>query len=105
MSKSTASMAKAFDDIRADWNMSRESRFVRRRTGLPSSYGASADWHYRNENDYYNDIEKARDLMEANRFEEAMTELRPAARSGNADDGRLAVWFRQEVYLPVHVDR
>ena len=62
MSKSTASMAKAFNDIRADWNMSRESRFVRRRTGLPSSYGASADWHYRNENDYYNDIEKARDM-------------------------------------------
>ena len=31
------------------------------------------------------DIEKARDLMETNNFEEAMHELLPAARSGNAD--------------------
>lgn len=35
------------------------------------------------------DIEKARDLMEANRFVEAMAELRPAARSGNADAEEL----------------
>lgn len=35
------------------------------------------------------DIEKARDLMEANRFEEAMNELLPAARSGNADAEEL----------------
>lgn len=34
-------------------------------------------------------IENARDLMEQNRFEEAMKELRPAARSGNADAEEL----------------
>lgn len=35
------------------------------------------------------DIEKARDLMEENRFAEAMQELEPAARSGNADAEEL----------------
>ena len=35
------------------------------------------------------DIEKARDLMETNNFEEAMYELLPAARSGNADAEEL----------------
>ena len=35
------------------------------------------------------DIEKARDLMEANNFEEAMFQLIPAARSGNADAEEL----------------
>ena len=55
------SIASAFDRVRADYNMSRESRFVRRRTGLPAQ-GNSADWHYRVENQYYRDIEKARDM-------------------------------------------
>ncbi|WP_136658308.1 tetratricopeptide repeat protein [Nitratireductor sp. XY-223] len=35
------------------------------------------------------DIESARDLMEESRFEEAMKELLPAARSGNADAEEL----------------
>jgi TPR repeat protein len=35
------------------------------------------------------EIEHARDLMEENRFEEAMRELWPAARSGNADAEEL----------------
>lgn len=35
------------------------------------------------------DIEKARDLMEANQFKQAMAELWPAARSGNADAEEL----------------
>ena len=35
------------------------------------------------------DIEEARDLMEAGAFREAMRELRPAARSGNADAEEL----------------
>ena len=35
------------------------------------------------------DIEKARDLMESNNFKEAMQELLPAARSGNADAEEL----------------
>ncbi|MEM1224603.1 MAG: phage portal protein [Planctomycetota bacterium] len=54
-------IAASMDKVRADWNMSRESRFVRRRAGLPSM-GASADWHYRNEFAYYADIEKSRDM-------------------------------------------
>lgn len=35
------------------------------------------------------DIEEARDLMEASKFEEAMKALRPAAKSGNADAEEL----------------
>ena len=35
------------------------------------------------------DLEKARDLMEANQFEQAMEELIPAARSGNAEAEEL----------------
>jgi uncharacterized protein len=35
------------------------------------------------------DIQKARDLMDASRFEEAMVELLPAAQSGNADAEEL----------------
>lgn len=54
-------IVEAWDDLRSDYRMSRESRFVRRRTGLPSG-GNSADWHYRTEQAYYDDIEKARDM-------------------------------------------
>jgi lambda family phage portal protein len=50
-----------FDKIRSDYDMSRENRFIRRRTGL-APQGGSADYHYRNEADYYRDIEKARDM-------------------------------------------
>ena len=35
------------------------------------------------------DLEKARDMMEANQFEEAMQALLPAARSGNAEAEEL----------------
>ena len=35
------------------------------------------------------DLEKARDLMEANQFKQAMEELIPAARSGNAEAEEL----------------
>ena len=55
------SIASEFDKIRSDYDMSRESRFVRRRTGL-APQGGSADYHYRTETQYYNDIEKARDM-------------------------------------------
>lgn len=54
-------IASAFEAIRADYDMSRDNRFVRRRTGL-APQGGSADWHYRNEELYYRDIEKARDM-------------------------------------------
>jgi len=59
--KKAPSLGASFNDIRADYEMSRESRFVRRRTGL-APQGGTADYHYRNEAKYYDDIEKARDM-------------------------------------------
>ncbi len=50
-----------FDQVRADWEISKENRFTRRRTGL-APQGNTADWHYRTEEQYYRDIEKARDV-------------------------------------------
>ncbi len=55
------SVTDAFESIRAGYDMSRDSRFVRRRTGLAPN-GDTADWHYRTESLYYKDIEKARDM-------------------------------------------
>ena len=50
-----------FSKFRADYDMSRESRYDRRRTGL-APQGNTADWHYRVEEQYYRDMEKARDM-------------------------------------------
>ena len=54
-------IAKRQPEPRADYDMSKPSRFVRERTGLASN-GSGADYHYRNEWAYYRDIEKARDM-------------------------------------------
>jgi len=54
-------MLSATDDIRADYKMSKQSRFVRRRQGLAAG-GGTGDYHTRNERAYYDDIEKARDM-------------------------------------------
>lgn len=54
-------IAKAFENIRADYDMSRQSRFVRRRTGV-NPQGSGPDYHYRTESRYYADIEQARDM-------------------------------------------
>ena len=54
-------VATEFDAIRADYDMSRESRFIRKRQGL-APRGGGADFHYRIEEHYYRDIEKARDM-------------------------------------------
>ena len=59
--RETNNRQQAFQQERADYDMSRESKFVRRRVGL-ASLGGSADWHYRSESLYYRDIEKARDM-------------------------------------------
>ena len=56
-----ATISRQFNAVRADYNMSRESRFIRKRVGL-ASQGSGADWHYRSEWQYYHDIEKARDM-------------------------------------------
>jgi lambda family phage portal protein len=50
-----------FDSIRADYDMSRASRFVRKRKGV-APQGSGADYHYRTETQYYRDIEQARDM-------------------------------------------
>ena len=54
-------LASVFDQFKADYAMSKQSRFVRRRTGLAPA-GGTADYHYRNESKYYEDMEKARDM-------------------------------------------
>ena len=60
MGKPTGLQA-TFDDIRSDYDMSRESRFIRRRRGV-APQGSGADYHYRTEAQYYRDIEQARDM-------------------------------------------
>ena len=47
-------------DARADYNAAKPSRFRRKRTGVTTS-GSGADYHYRNEVDYFGMIEQARD--------------------------------------------
>jgi len=54
--------ASNMDKMRADYDMSRGSRYERNRIGL-APQGNSADWHYRFEAQYYRDVEKARDLQ------------------------------------------
>lgn len=61
MSAKPMGLQAQFDQIRADYDMSRASRFVRRRTGV-APQGSGADYHYRNEVKYYRDIEQARDM-------------------------------------------
>jgi len=59
--KGPTSLQSAFDNIRADYEMSRTSRFVRRRTGV-APQGSGPDYHFRSESKYYDAIEQARDM-------------------------------------------
>ena len=59
--KKRHNLASSMDAVRADYDMSRQNRFIRRRTGL-APQGGSADYHYRTESLFYDDIEKARDM-------------------------------------------
>ena len=61
MSKQPHNIQSAFADIRNDYDMSRHSRFIRRRTGV-APMGSGPDYHYRTEAKYYQDIEQARDM-------------------------------------------
>lgn len=54
-------VVSAFSDARSDYDMSRASRFIRRRTGVAPT-GSGEDWNYRAEIKYYQDIEQARDM-------------------------------------------
>lgn len=55
------SIANSYADMRADYNAAKSSRFKKRRRGI-NYQGSGADWHYRNENDYLQMIETARDI-------------------------------------------
>ena len=57
----TASLAATFEQYRADYDMSRDHRMQRKRTGL-APQGGTADWHYRIAEFYYRDMEKARNM-------------------------------------------
>ncbi|MFM7009573.1 MAG: phage portal protein, partial [Betaproteobacteria bacterium] len=59
--KKAIGIASMFDTIRADYDATRQSRFVRRRTGV-APQGGNADYHFRTENKYYELIEQARDM-------------------------------------------
>lgn len=65
-SRGQKNLQAAFGDMRADYDFMKESRFIRRRTGLASG-GAAADYHIRSEEDYYKGIEKARDVIQIGR--------------------------------------
>lgn len=54
-------LQSVFAAIRADYDMSRQSRFIRRRTGV-APQGSGEDYNYRSETKYYADIEQARDM-------------------------------------------
>ena len=54
-------VASMFESIRADYDATRQSRFVRRRTGV-APQGGSEDWNFRSEVKYYELIEQARDM-------------------------------------------
>lgn len=55
------SVASAFEAIRADYDMAKDSKFRRRLTGY-SPMGSGADYHYRSESDYLKMMELARSI-------------------------------------------
>lgn len=57
----SSNISQSFADVRNDYEMAKNSRFVRRRTGL-APQGGSADYHIRSETQYYESIEKCRDM-------------------------------------------
>jgi lambda family phage portal protein len=61
MSKKPEGIAGWFDSIRADYDATKQSRFIRRRTGV-APQGGSGDYHFRTEIKYYDLIEQARDM-------------------------------------------
>jgi lambda family phage portal protein len=61
MSQKPHNIQSAFSDIRADYDATRYSRFVRRRTGV-AAMGSGPDYHIRTEAKYYELIEQARDM-------------------------------------------
>lgn len=56
-----STLQSQFDSIRADYDATRHSRFIRRRTGV-AVQGSGPDYHFRSESKYYDLIEQARDM-------------------------------------------
>jgi lambda family phage portal protein len=54
-------LQETFGELKADYDMTVPSRYIRRRKGLPSG-GSGADYHTRIEQKYYDSIELARDM-------------------------------------------
>lgn len=61
MSQKPRNLQSEFADARADYDASRQSRFIRRRTGV-APMGSGPDYHFRTEQSYYDLIEQARDM-------------------------------------------
>lgn len=59
--RTTGSVISAFEAIRADYDMAKDSRFRRRLTGF-SATGSGADYHYRSESDFLKMMELARSI-------------------------------------------
>jgi lambda family phage portal protein len=55
------SLQSDWRDMKADYDMSRSSRFVRKRMGV-AARGSGANYHFRNETKYYESVEQARDM-------------------------------------------
>jgi len=60
-SSPTNNVSSFFENQRADYSATKQSRFQRRRRGLAAG-GAGGDYHIRNESQYYELMEQARDL-------------------------------------------
>lgn len=60
-SRKKASLQSQFSAAKADYEMNRISRFVRKRTGV-APRGSGADYHFRTETKYYEGMEQARDM-------------------------------------------
>ena len=56
------SLADGFEGLRADFSAAKYSRFRRQRTGMLTSIGSGADWHYRVPSEYVRIMEYARDM-------------------------------------------
>lgn len=59
MAKKQQHVTSQFAKIKADYEMNRISKHVRRRTGV-ASRGSGADYHFRTQTEYYKGIEQAR---------------------------------------------
>jgi lambda family phage portal protein len=75
--------AEAFEGLKADYAAARDSRFERRRIGLPGD-GSAADYHLRAPSNYWRMMEKARD---ADRNDAVIGQLIDRAADNTVHDG------------------